>query len=458
MNRRVVSRRAFLKTVGLAAAALPLSQLLERQVALADGHADPLRFIAVYTPHGMVREWWRPGPGFDLRFENATLRPFDDAELYGKSFRDHLVVLDGVDLSAGLESGTVAHDAPRVILTGSAAGTVHPSIDQFLAVEQELGADTRLSSLVLAVGNDGSALDSCISYARGGTRVPKLIDPSKVFHEVFGSLLGGGASEAELAARRRRGQASLDHLTAELKALESRLAAPERVKLDQHLTALRELEKRLTRVEVCRPPDEPTKLPAVRAFNGGEPYFEAITELLVDLLVQSLACDMTRFATLMLNDLSRTGVYDELPVDVHNDVAHRYAGPREQNPGDPSTWEPLAIQHRHSYGQVARLLQQLDQFSLLESSVVLVSSDMGDPALHSSRHVPTLIAAGERSGFKLGRHLRYGSEECEGCGAPGPIPNNRVLVSICQAFGVEVEHFGESPNPEIVTGAAPGLV
>lgn len=457
MTQRIRSRRAFLKTLGLAAA-LPFGQLLQREVALADQHGDPLRFIAVYTPHGMVRDWWRPGPGFDLRFENATLSPFDDAERYGKSFRDHLVVLDGVDLSAGLESGTVAHDAPRVILTGSAAGTTHPSIDQYLAVDQGLGAETRLTSLVLAVGNDGSTLDSCISYARGGTRVPKLIDPSKLFHEVFGSLLSGGVSEAELAARRRRGQASLDHLTSELQALEARLAAPERAKLDQHLTALRELEKRLTRVESCEPPPEPAKLPQVRAFNGGEPYFEEITELLVGLLVQALACDVTRFATLMLNDLSRTRIYDELPADVHNDVAHRYAGPREQNPGNPSTWAPLGLQHRHSYGQVAGLLQKLDEFSLLESSVVLVSSDMGDPALHSSRHVPTLIAAGERSGFRLGQHLRYGGDACDGCAAPAPISNNRVLVSICQAFGVAVEQFGESPNPEIVTGAAPGLV
>src|SRR5262249_39501427 len=149
------------------AGAAPVSKLSGR----------PLRFIAVYTPHGRAHELWQPREGFDIAYPECTLSPFDDAAHYGKSYKDKLLVLDGVDLSAGIAVGRQGHDGPRVILTGSGADGKNASLDQFLAVERGLGADTPHSSLVLAVGNDGSEIANNISYTNGGSPVPKWIDP-----------------------------------------------------------------------------------------------------------------------------------------------------------------------------------------------------------------------------------------------------------------------------------------
>jgi hypothetical protein len=444
------TRRQFLRWASATAALVPFGRALEQSVARAAGETQPLRFIAVFVPHGVIEPLWRPGANFDLRYEHATLAPFDDPQKYGRSFRDQLIVVDGVDLSAGIAGQTVGHDAARVILTGSSAFGRNSSLDQYLAVEQGMGADTPLDSLVLGVGDAGSKLGTCISYARGGSPIPKLIDPVETHRVVFGASTSGDPSSAQRVARETaQRRASLDLLTAELRELGQRVPAAERDKLDQHATAFRELEKRLEPLRCPRPaiPNR-AEFPDVAAFGGGEPYFDTITKLQIDLLVQALACDATRFATLYMSDLSRTGVLASLPEDIHNDVAHRYVAPSAGNPlGAPETWLPLAEQHRYSYGMVATLLQRLAEFELLEHTIVLVMSDMGDPARHTSSRVPTLIAGGAGGRFQMGRHLQFGTE-----GRP-TIPNNRVLVSIARAFGVELDAFGEAEDPAITDGA-----
>jgi len=170
------------------------------------------------------------------------------------------------------------------------------------------------------------------------------------------------------------------------------------------------------------------------------------------MLARALACDLTRFATLMLGDLSRTHLFPELPEDVHGDVAHRYDAREEKHAGTPASWKALAVQNRYSYSKVARLLTRLDEAGVLADTIVLVSSDMGDPARHSSRDVPTVIAGGCGGHFSMGRYIDFsGASGHEG------VPNNRVLVSIAQAFGVQIERFGQSADPQIVTGRLDAL-
>ncbi len=164
-----------------------------------------------------------------------------------------------------------------------------------------------------------------------------------------------------------------------------------------------------------------------------------------------MACDLTRFATLFLGDLSRTHLFPELPDDVHSDVAHRYDASEDKRSGTPASWHALAIQNRYSYSKVARLLSRLDEAGILDDTIVHVSGDMGDPARHSSRSVPTLLAGGCGGHFKMGRYLDLRRSAGDG------IPNNRVLVSICQAFGVEVNTFGQAADPRTVTGRLDAL-
>jgi Protein of unknown function (DUF1552) len=445
-----LSRRAFLAALGVSGSFL--AQETRGWAQLAAGAAAPRRYIGVYTPHGRAHELWQPRAGFDIAYAGSTLAPFDDAATYGKSFRDLLLVLDGIDLSAGIEVGTTGHDGSRVLLTGSGADGKNASLDQFLAVEHGLGSETPHTSLTLGVGSDSTEVGQNISWSRGGTPVPKWIDPSRVHAELFGAPLG--ARKEELEHERKAGKSLLDRVRADLTRLAKRAPAAERTKLEQHATALRDIEKRLTHVErSCAAPAPPPGFERLRAFGGGEPYFDAITDLQIDLLARAIGCDLTRVATLHLADLTRSKLFAELPEDVHQEVAHRYDGRDEVHAGTPHSWEQLAIQNRYSYGKVARLLQRLDEAGALDSSLVHTGSDMGDPARHSSRQVPTLVLAGSAFGIKTGRYidLRHGKNLQDG------VPNNRLLVSLAQLYGAKIERFGESKDASLLTGKLDAL-
>lgn len=442
-----LSRRRFLAALGVSGAWLSHE---------TDGHATPApaprRYIGVYTPHGRAHEHWQPREGFDISYEGSSLAPFDDPASYGRSFRDRLIVLDGIDLSAGIEVGTTGHDGSRVILTGSGADGKNASLDQFLAIEQGLGADTPHTSLTLGIGSDSTEVGQNISWSRGGTPVPRWIDPSRVYAELFGSPLG--ARQEELAYQRRVGKSALDRVRADLKRLHGRAPASERTKLEQHATALRDIEKRLTQTErSCVSPSLPPAFERLKAYGGGEPYFDAITDLQIDLLARAIGCDLTRVATLYLADLTRSKLVPGMPEDIHNDVSHRYDARDGAHAGSPESWRKLAVQNRYSYGKVARLLQRLDEAGALATTLVHASSDMGDPARHSSRQVPTLLAAGAALPLAGGRYLdlRHGKRKQDG------VPNNRLLVSICQLFGAQTERFGQSKDPSLLTGKLDAL-
>jgi len=440
------SRRAFLAALGVSGGFLAWETRGFAELAPAATPA-PRRYIGVYTPHGRAHELWQPRAGFDIAYAGSTLAPFDDAANYGKSFRQHLLVLDGVDLSAGIEVGTTGHDGSRVILTGSGADGRNASLDQFLALEHGLGSETSHTSLTLGVGSDSTEVGQNLSWSRGGTPVPKWIDPSRVHAELFGAPLG--VRQEELLHERRAGKSLLDRVRADLARLSRRAPASERTKLEQHATALRDIEKRLTHVEQsCAAPAAPPGFEKLRAFGGGEPYFDAITDLQVDLLARAISCDLTRVATLYLADLTRSKLFVQLPEDVHQEVAHRYDARDDVHAGTPHSWEQLALQNRYSYGKVARLLRRLDEAGALDTTLVHTSSDMGDPARHSSRQVPTLLIAGGAFGLATGRYLdlRHGKNLQEG------VPNNHLLVSLARLYGAEVERFGESKNASLLGG------
>jgi hypothetical protein len=442
-----LGRRAFLSALGAAGALLGLERT-SGGAPTSTTSGRPLRLVCVYMPHGRAHELWQPRDDFDIAFPDATLAPFDDPTTYGRSFKSDLLVVDGIDLSAGIAVGTTGHDAPRAIFTGSGANGKNASIEQFLADEQGLGASTPHTSLVLGVGNDASDIGSNVSWARGGTPIPKWIDPAQTFAELFGAPLG--AQKDELEHERRAGKSVLDAVRSDLGRIAARAPASERAKIEQHAQALREIEKRLAGApENCAIPEapDPVKFPRLRAFGGGEPYLDHVTDLQIDLLARALACDITRFSSLFLADLTRTGLVADYPLDVHGDVAHRYDARSAKHPGKPSTWHALAIQNRYTHTKIARLLMRLDEAGILADTTVYASSDMGDPALHSSRSVPTLLFGGGAGQFKMGRYL-----DLRRAGRHDGIPNNRILVSICQAFGVSIDRFGHATDPDIVTG------
>jgi hypothetical protein len=484
MTRLSSTRRSFLRAMGAGLAALPCSRLLENSVAQAAGEALPLKFITIYHPHGVSAEFWAMKAGdtettFDIGYDNCSLQPFDDAATYGKSFKDKLLVLEGIDHL----SDANGHDSAGTILTGSRieSGAAKPqniSLDQYLAVTKGLGSGTRVTSLSLGVGNDGTASGLTLSYGEGGAALPKIIDPTKAFDLLFDGVVVGTDPAALAAAERRRklSQSVIDYEKWDVKRLRAKLAPAEQQKLDQHLTSLAELEKQLgggpAGGAVCTVPERPdaTKFPMLKQYNGGEPYFDAITDAHIDILAQAMACDLTRFATLFMNDLSYDNNPLGLPKDNHGSVAHIYnASPvgDDGRPGDgsPDTWLPLAKFNRYVYSKVARLMQKLDALGALDSTLIYVTSDMGNPALHSTRNVPTVLAGGAGGKFRMGRRLKM-MPDCPAmspwCGANDavftPVTNSKILVSVAQAFGDDIDTFGTQPDPALTTGALSQLV
>ncbi len=477
------TRRAFLRAMGAGFAALPFSRFLENAVAQSAGEALPLKFVTIYHPHGIAAEYWAMREGesettFDIAYEGCSLACFDDAVTYGKSFKDKILIVEGVDHL----SNANGHDSAGTILTGSRIdGSKKPqniSLDQFLAVSQGLGSETRVTSVALGVGNDSTESGTTLSYGEGGIPLPKIIDPVAAFDQLFAGFVAGNDPAALAAAARKRklGQSVVDFVRGDIERLRPRLAPAEQMKLDQHLTSLREIEKQFEEVSagvscmVPAPPDA-TKFPSLRQYNGGEQYFDAISDAHIDILAQALACDITRFATLFLNDLSYDGNPLGLPADNHAAVAHTYsASPIGNNgqpvgPGNPATWLPLASFNAYSYSKVARFMQKLDALGALDSTLIYVASDMGNPSLHSTRNVPTLFAGGAGGKFKMGRRLRLTPDcptDSPWCGENDPsftpVTNNRLLVAIAQAFGAPIDSFGTQPDPALTTGALSELV
>lgn len=473
------ARRSFLKAVGGAAASMPFVGMLSDSVAQSTGEALPLKFIGAYHPHGVAAEYWAmrdsdTETNFDITYANCSLQPFDDAATYGKSFKDRILPIEGIDLL----SSANGHDTAATILTGSRVSgkPSNTSLDQYLAHTHGLGADTRLATIALAVGEDGSEPGTTLSYGEGGAPLPKIIDPVQAFDLLFAGFVVGDDPAAVAAAARQRllGKSVIDFVNGDIKRLHPRLAPREQQKLDQHLTSLRELEKQFTQATIgagCSLPGSPDMagFPKVKKYNGGEPYFTPITESFIDVLAQAIACDITRFATIYLNDLGFEGNPLSLPADNHGGVAHTYNASTIGNDGHaqegtPATWVPLAQVNHYNYGQIARLMQRLDEFGVLDSTLIYASSDMGNPAVHSTKNVPTLLAGGVNGKFRMGRRIRL-APDCpatnEWCQQGSPeyqgLSNNHLLVSILQAFGVEEDSFGTQPDAAETSGALPGL-
>lgn len=470
-------RRALLRALG-ATGTLPFLRTFERSV-LAD--ELPLSFVTLYHPHGIAAEYWAQRTGetstsFDLTYEDCSLLPFDDVATYGKSFKDKILIVEGLDLL----SAANGHDSAGTILTGSRIVAQKPenvSLDQFLAIDRGLGAATLVSSVALAVGADDSASGVTLSYGPGGAPLPKIIDPVQAFDFLFTGVVVGDDPAAIAAAQRERekGQSIIDYVRADVTRLQARLPSEKRIKLDSHLDGLRELEKQLgTTIDgsVCTVPATPdaTQFPAIKQYNGGEPYFDVITDLKLDLLAHAIACGITRFATMLMNDLSYAGNPLGLPADNHGAVAHTYDASsigKNGTPGEgnPSSWLPLAQINRYSFSKVARFMKRLDDLGALDSTLIYVTSDMGNPALHSTRNVPTLLAGGANGKLQMGRRIKL-APDCPPdnvwCGESDPVfagvPTNRLLVSIAQMFDVPIDAFGTQSDPADTEGALTEIV
>ena len=378
--------------------------------------------VCICTSLGLHAPFLFPGEtGSDY-----TLTPY--LEILGDLRRD-FTIFSG--LSHPDQTGANGHTSEMTWLTsarfpglGGFKNTV--SLDQLAA--EKIGLETRYPSLVLGTGTPS------LSYTRGGVMIPAESRPSRVFAKLF---LDGTPAEVRRQVRKiREGQSIMDAVQDEARSFTQRVGAADRDKLDEYLSSVRELEKRLVTTEAWARKPKPkidTKPPS--DINDGNDLIGRM-RLLFDLIPLALQTDSTRLVTVMLQGANSVPPVPGVTIDHHN-LSHHGR--------DPAKIKQLRLIEEAQMRVVRDLLGELkikneQGATLLDNTMVLFGSNLGNANSHDTRNLPILLAGG---GFKHGRHVAFD--------AAGNHRLCNLFTSMLQRLGLEIDAFGSG------TGTLTGL-
>lgn len=438
MTRSILTRRGFLAGMLRTGAALPLSTLLHR-AALAQEGAAPMRALFVYIPDGCAPSLWHPsGSTHDFALPAMT-EPL-------AAVQQHCVFLEGLNMYAG---GSTHEGGMAKVLT--ATGDV--SLDVF--VGQYYRDRTPHASIHLGVAsNHQNGGSNHMSYLGANQPVSPEDNPLSAYERLFGPP--GGV--ADVANRRRL--SVLDAAVDDLGRLQSRLGQTQRLKLEQHMDALREVENRIVAADqgsagACRQPDwnragwsMPDGYNSYPLYYNRDDQFAEVGRLQMDLGVLALGCDLTRSVSLQWSHpVSPAHLEPETgATQRHHDSSHFDAGNLDSAAN-------FVRYKRWFTEQFAYLLRALDaqpdgDGTLLDHTVVFLCSELGHSSRHDHRNMP-FVLAGRAGGLETGRYLDYGSAH-DGDGET----HAKLLVSIANAVGIPIERFGYTGHG---AGPLPGL-
>jgi hypothetical protein len=317
------------------------------------------------------------------------------------------------------------------------------TIDQLIA--QKIGTESLIPSLQLAVEDPGANSSNCgegysctytntISWASPTAPLPMELNPQVVFERMFGD----GSTVEQRAARRQRDRSILDSLTASLQRLRGDVSVPDRARLDDYTEHVREIERRLQIAMKAS-----TVAPENMAVPVGVPQsFDEHIKLQFDLLALAFQADITRVGTLLFaRDLTgRTYPESEAPTAGFHGVSHHGEDPRRiAELSKINQYHVKMLAHL-----VARLAATKDgDGTLLDQSMVLFGSNMGNSNQHVHYDVPHVLVGGAAGKLRGGRHLAYPTKQ---------VPTGNLLLSVLDVFGIEQDRIGDS------TGRLTGLV
>jgi hypothetical protein len=307
------------------------------------------------------------------------------------------------------------------------------TVDQIAA--RQIGRETQLASLELAmdlnplagVCNNGYACvyQNCLSWSSPTTPLPSEAHPRIVFERLFGE--GGNAAARREALHSRA--SLLDSFSGDIARLKQRVGIPDRVRVDHYLDSIREIERQIQRAEAATMDhtapdlDRPVGVPAAFADHA---------KLMFDLQILAFQADLTRVITFQLTREQSNRTYPEIGVaDPHHPTSH--------HGNDPEKVAKIAKINTFHVSLFAEFLQRMKATpdgdgSLLDHTVYLYGSGMGNPSLHDHENLPILVAGGAASGLKGGRHLKYDKG----------LPLANVHLTLLDRAGVHVDSFGDS--------------
>lgn len=410
-TKRHLDRRAFLRGTGTVLA-LPFLEAMVPAFATkaqaAVGNPPP-RFLAMCATLGFHTPFLFPKEtGGDY-----TLTPYLEPL---KDLRKDFSVISGLQHME--QNGANGHTSEMTWLTSAK----HPglagfkntiSIDQLIA--EQIGSQTRFPSLILGTGSDS------LSWSSSGVPLPAESSPSKAFTQLF--IDGTPAEVAAQVRNLKRGRSILDTVMGQAKKLHGDLGKRDQEKLDEYLSAVRDLEGRLVqneewaqkpkpKVEAKPPTDIQSRTDAIGKMN-----------LMQDLVVLALQTDSTRTVTLRLNGMNAVPEIEGVKNDWHNLSHHGQ---------DEAKIAELEIIEKAEFAAFASFLTKLKAASLLDTTAVIFGSNLGNASSHSTANIPLVLAGG---GYRHGRHIAIDKEK--------HVFSN-LFVSLAQRMGVEADKFGFS--------------
>jgi hypothetical protein len=436
IQKKHLSRRTFLRSAGVTLALPFLEAMLPAQTPFAQAATNPKsRFTGIFFPHGMAPGYWVPkteGADFDFPFIMQPLEPL----------RDRVVLLSGLHArSAEPPPGVTGSDhfvaasylcAVKPKKTTGADVQVDMTIDQIIA--QKIGQGTLLPSLQLAVEDPGAssscgegyscAYTNSISWSTPNKPLPMELNPQVVFERMFGD----GSDSEERAARRRQQRSVLDMVMRSLSRLRKDIGPADRARLDQYTEDIREIERRL---EIAAKASADT--PAIAVPAGVPEAFDEHIKIHFDLTALAFQGDITRVATLLgARDLTNRSY----PLSGTNTGFH--GGSHHAENRDKIA--DYAKINRYHVQMLAYFLNKLKSTpdgdgTLLDHSLILYGSNMGNSNQHLHYDVPHILAGGASGKLKGGRHLAYPSKK---------VPTGNLLLSILDMFGIDQDHVGDS--------------
>jgi uncharacterized protein DUF1552 len=462
LTKKHVSRRTVLKGVGVTVALPFLDAMVPARTVFAKTAAaassSKTRLVAIEMVHGsagstaigLQKNLWAPGAvgtGFDLA--PGSLSPLEP-------FRDYLTIVSNTDVrnaeaTTPPEIGGDHFRSSAVFLTQShpkqtQGSDVHVgiSLDQYYA--QKYGQDTAIPSMQLCIENvdqaGGCAYGySCvytdtISWSAPTQPLPMIRDPRVAFDQLFGV----GANAKERAANRRADQSILDWITDQVGQLKRDLSPSDRARLNDYLDDIREIERRIQRVEARNTSGEARQMP--EAPIGVPDAFDEHVKLMFDLQALAFASDVTRVFSFKMGRDGSGRSYPESGVKTgfHPASHHQDKEPRIMD---------YSKINRYHVSMVPYFLEKLKNTpdgdsNLLENSLIIYGSPMGNSNLHNHKRCPLFLAGHAGGKLKGNLHLK----------AADGTPMANVMLTLLQGLGLEdMDHFGDSTGTFDLTSA-----
>ena len=432
ITKKALPRRTFLRGMQASLALPLLDAMVPAATALDKTPAKPVpRLGFVFIPMGCDHSRWTPSGGPELDELSPILSPLANV-------KNDLIVFTNFDLKNAYP-GT--HSTSNAAFLSAAFAKHTESSDYYLGttVDQhaarELGKGTQLPSLELSMDllqtvgqcNNGYACvyQNNLSWSSPTTPLPSEAHPRTVFERLFGE---GGSVDDRRAALRERASL-LDWVRDDITRLKGKLGKADRIRVDNYLTSIREVERQIQRAEAGAA-DNP--LPDLDRPQGVPAAYADHAKLMFDLQLLAYQGDITRVITFQLARELSGRTYPEVGVpDPHHPLSH--------HGNDPEKVEKISRINRFHVSLFAEHLEKLKETpdgdgSLLDHTVLLYGSGMGNPSTHDHDNLPILVAGGKSCGVRGGRHVKYE----EGT----PLAN--LHLTLLERIGVHMESFGDS--------------